>query len=154
VDDRSHGRLRASTVEVMTDTPFRPLLHTQSDLETMWRRLMTPLGFSGHTLWMVVVQDDRPMPKVLEIVETSDVPDEEDVAAFAGVLGHLAEPDTRFAFLRSRPGGGTPDVSDRAWARALHEAGRRAGARIDVVHLAHDHDVLPIALDDLLAEPA
>jgi hypothetical protein len=138
----------------MTEEPFRPLVHTQSDLETMWRRLMTPLGFGGHSLWMVVVQDDRPIPQILEIVETVGAPEDEDVEAFARVLEHLARPDTRFAFLRSRPGGGSPNASDRAWARALYDAGRRSGARIDVVHVAHDHDVLPVAPDDLLAEPA
>ena len=138
----------------MTNQPFRPLLHSQADLETMWRRLMTPLGFDSATLWMVVVQDDRPIPKVLEIVETADRPEDEDVEAFAGVLAHLARPDSRFAFLRSRPGSGSPDASDRAWARALYAAGRRSGACIDVVHIAHDHDVLPVALDDLFAEPA
>ena len=138
----------------MTEEAFRPLLHTQSELESMWRRLMTPLGFDGHTLWLVVVEDDRPIPRLMEIVEVSAPPEDEDVEAFAGVLRGLARPDTRFAFLRSRPGGGCPDAVDRAWARALHDAGRRAGARIEVVHVAHDHDVLPVALDDLLAEPA
>ena len=138
----------------MADTPFRPVIRTQADLEQMWRRLMSPLGFARHTIWMVVVQDDRPIPQVMEIVETPDAPEADDVVAFAGVLELLARPDTRFAFLRSRPGGGGPDATDRAWARSLHDAGRQAGARIDVVHLAHDHDVLPIALDDLLAEPA
>ena len=45
--------------------------------------------------------------------------------------------------------------SDRAWARALYDAGRLAsGARLEVIHLAHDHDVYPLPLDDVLAEPA
>ena len=138
----------------MTEEPFRPRVRTQSDLEQMWRRLMSPLGFSSHTLWMVVIEDDRPVPQVIEIVEADEAPVEEDAVAFARVLERLAQPELRFAFLRSRPGGGRPDPTDRAWARALAEAGRRAAAAVDVVHLAHDHDVLPIAVDDLLAEPA
>jgi hypothetical protein len=138
----------------MNDQPFRPLVRSQVDLERMWRTLMSPLGFSGHTLWLVVIQGDRPVPQVMEIVEAGEPPEAEDVDAFAQVLEHLVEPDTRFAFLRSRPGGGRPDVVDRAWARALYDAGRQSGAVIDVVHVAHDHDVLPIAVDDLLAEPA
>lgn len=138
----------------MDDEPFRPLIRTQADLELLWRRLMSPLGFSGHTLWMVVIEADRPVPQVMEIVDASDTPEDDDVTAFARVLEHLASPDTRFAFLRTRPGGGRADALDRAWARALHAAGRRSGAAIDTVHLAHDHDVLPIVLDDLLAEPA
>jgi hypothetical protein len=138
----------------MTEEPFRPVVRTQIDLERMWRRLMSPLGFGGHTLWMVVIQDDRPVPQVMEIVEAGEPPEVEDVVSFAGLLERLAMPGLRFAFLRSRPGRGRPDPVDRAWARALHDAGRRAGAVVDVVHLAHDDDVLPIVLDDLLAAPA
>ena len=138
----------------MTDAPFRPVLRTQSDVEQMWRRLIRPLGFSGCSLWMVVIEDDRPVPRIMEIAEMPLAPEEGDAEAIAGVLGELAENGTRFAFLRSRPGGGRPDASDRAWARALYDAGRVAGARLEVVHLAHDHDIYPLAVDDLLAEPA
>lgn len=141
-------------VVAMTENPSLPTLHTQTDVEQMWRRLMTPLGFAAASLWMVVIEGERPVPSILEIVELGEPPDDEDVAAFAKLLEHLAEPDTRFALLRSRPGGGRPDADDRAWARALHEAGRRAGARLEVIHLAHDHDVLPLTADDLMAESA
>jgi hypothetical protein len=134
----------------MTETPFRPVLHTQADVEQMWRRLMTPLGFTGSSLWMVVVEDDRPLPRVMEIAELPMAPEAGEAEALAGVLERLADEGTRFAFLRSRPGGGRPDESDRAWARTLYDAGRRAGARLEVVHLAHDHDIYPLALDDLL----
>jgi len=138
----------------MNETPFRPVLRTQSDVEQMWRRLMKPLGFSGCSLWMVVIEDDRPVPQIMEIVEMPLAPEEGDAEAIAGVLAHLADDGSRFAFLRSRPGGGRPDASDRAWARALYDAGRATGARLEVVHLAHDHDIYPLAVDDLLAEPA
>jgi hypothetical protein len=138
----------------MTETPFRPLLRTQADVEQMWRRLMSPLGFGACSLWMVVIEGDRPVPKIMEFAELPVSPEDGDAEALAGLLERLADGDTRFAFLRSRPGGGRPDGSDRAWARALYDAGRRAGARLEMIHLAHDHDVLPLAMDDLLAEPA
>jgi hypothetical protein len=138
----------------MTSEPEQPELRTQTDLEQLWRRLMSPLGFGGHSLWMVVIQSDRPVPQLMEIVEAVAPPEPADVASFAGLLERLASPDLRFAFLRSRPGCGRPDADDRAWARAMHEAGRRAGAAVDVAHLAHDDDVLPIVLDDLLDRPA
>jgi hypothetical protein len=154
VESRSRSSPDGGIVVVMTEEPFRPLIRTQLDLERMWRRLMSPLGFRGHTLWMVVVQDDRPVPQVMEIVEAGHPPQAADVESFAGLLERLAMPGLRFAFLRSRPGRGGPDADDRAWARALHDAGRRSGAVVDVIHLAHDDDVLPIALDDLLAAPA
>jgi hypothetical protein len=138
----------------MSDEPFRPVLRTQADVERMWRRLMTPLGFAGCSLWMVVIEGDRPVPQVMEIAELPREPEEDDTHALARLLEHLAGGGTRLAFLRSRPGGGRPDASDRAWARALYDAGRSAGARLEVVHLAHDHDIYPLAVDDLLAEPA
>jgi hypothetical protein len=138
----------------MTDQPFVPLLHTQSDVEALWRKLMTPLGFGSCSLWMITIQDDRPIPALLEIARTELEPEEGDAEALAGVLRHLAGPCHRFAFLRSRPGSGRPDLTDVAWARAVAHAGRLAGARLEVVHLAHDRDVYPLPLDDLLAEPA
>lgn len=131
-----------------------PLIRTQTDVEQMWRRLMTPLGFGGHTIWMVVIQDDRPIPQIVEIVDSLEPPSDADVGSFAGFLTHLLDPGCRVAFLRSRPGGGVPDTNDKAWARMLYDACRRAGAPVEVVHVAHDHDVLPIPLDDLLADSA
>jgi hypothetical protein len=138
----------------MTDKPSLPTLRTQSDVETMWRRLMTPLGFGSPSLWMVVIEGDRPVPKILEIVELGEPPDSEEVESFAKLLAGLADPGTRFALLRSRPGGGRPNADDRAWASSLYEAGRLAGARLEVIHLAHDHDVLPLTADDLMADSA
>jgi hypothetical protein len=135
-------------------SPFRPVITTQAELEQMWRRLIRPLGFSGCSLWMVVVEDDRPRPKIMEFTELPDSPEVDDTDAMARFLALLAAPGTRFAFLRSRPGGGRPSSGDRAWALALYDAARRAGAHLDVVHLAHDHDVLPLPMDDLIAEPA
>jgi hypothetical protein len=154
VDDRAHVRANRGIVVAMDETPFRPLLRTQSDIEAMWRRLMTPLGFRSCSLWMVVIEGEHPVPKVMEFAEMPTAPEEGDVEALAGVLAHLGAPETRLAFLRSRPGGGRPDASDRAWARALYAAGRLAGTRLEVVHLAHDRDVLPLTADDLMAESA
>jgi hypothetical protein len=137
-----------------SDHPFRPLVTTQADLEQMWRRLMQPLGFSGFSLWLVIIEDDRAVAKIMEFSELPDSPDDEDTEALAKLLAMLATPGTRFAFLRSRPGGGRLSSGDRAWALALYAAGRQAGAQIDVVHVAHDHDVLPLTVDDLMAESA
>jgi hypothetical protein len=127
---------------------------TQAELEQMWRRLMSPLGFSSCSLWLVVIEGERPVPQILEMVELGEPPVDDEIDDYVGLLAPLADPGSRFAFLRSRPGGGRPNLEDRAWARALYEAGRRAGAALEVVHLAHDHDVRPLPLDDLLAEPA
>jgi hypothetical protein len=154
VDDRGHVGADRGIVVGMTESPFLPLLRTQADVEQMWRRLMSPLGFSGCSLWLVVIEGEHPVPKVMEFAEMPMAPEDGDVEALAEVLGYLAGPGTRLAFLRSRPGGGRPDASDRGWARALYDAGRRAGATLEVIHLAHDHDVLPLTADDLIAESA
>jgi len=139
----------------LSGKPYRPVITCQADLERMWRRLMTPLGFSGSSLWVVVMEGNRPQPQITEIAEVPDAPDEHDVDGLARVLADVVEPGGRLAFLRSRPGGGTPTSADRAWARALYAAGRRSGTLLEVVHLAHDHDVMPLPMDDLLqAEPA
>jgi len=115
---------------------------------------MSPLGFSSCSLWVVVIAGDRPVPQILEMVELGDPPVDHEIDDYARFLERLTASGSRFAFLRSRPGGGRPSAEDRRWARALYLAGRRAGAALEVVHLAHDHDVLPLPLDDLLAEPA
>ncbi|HET7069938.1 MAG TPA: hypothetical protein VFI40_03860 [Nocardioides sp.] len=138
----------------MSETPFRPMLRTQADVEAMWRRLMKPLGFGSCSLWLVVIEGERPVPKVMEFAEMPAAPEDGDAEALGVVLEELAEPDTRFAFLRSRPGAGRPNADDRAWANALYAAGHRAGARLEVIHLAHDHDIVPMTVDDLMAEPA
>lgn len=138
----------------MTQTPFRPVIRTQADLEQLWRRLMSPLGFGSCSVWLVVVDRQRPLPQIMEFARTPAHPEDGSAEALARALEHLAGPEVSFAFLRSRPGGGRPDAADLAWAKTLYDVGRRAGVRLEVVHLAHDHDVVPLTVDDLLAEPA
>jgi hypothetical protein len=139
----------------MDQTPFRPLLRTQADVEQMWRRLMTPLGFARCSLWVVAIEDERPVPHVIEFADTPSAPEEGTTEALVAALENLrTSPNTSFAFLRSRPGSGRPDADDLAWAHTLYDVGRSAGVRLELTHLAHDDDVLPIAMDDLLAEPA
>jgi hypothetical protein len=135
-------------------TPFSPRLRTQSDVEQMWRRLMSPLGFSSPSLWMAFIDDERPLPQITEFTEMPDSPGDEIAQSLALVLENLATPQMSCAFLRTRPGGGRPGPHDLAWARTLYGVGALAQMRLATIHLAHDHDVLPIAVDDLLAEPA
>jgi hypothetical protein len=138
----------------MAETSLHPLLNTQADIEQMWRRLMSPLGFSSCSLWLVVVEDERPLPQVIEFARTPAAPEHDAAECLAQALENFVGPKISFAFLRSRPGSGRPDANDRAWAQTLYDVGRRAGVRLAVIHLAHDDDVIPLAVDDLLAEPA
>jgi hypothetical protein len=134
-------------------TPYRPLIRTQADLEDVWRHLMKPLGFDRAGLWLLLIDaDDRPLPQLTEVSEIPDLPDPETTSGLAHVLTevmHGVDPDGRWAFLRSRPGRGGVDETDRAWAAGLYEMCREAGIAHDVVHLATDADVIPIPLDDV-----
>ena len=138
--------------------PDETIIRNQADLEQVWRTLMEPLGFGRHSIWLMLIgADDRPLPKLTEIEEADEPPDEELLAPLAALLTRIREelmPEARFAFLRSRPGRPGLTADDRAWARALYEAGRRAGVPVEVVHRACDVDLVPVPMDEVLAEPA
>jgi hypothetical protein len=133
---------------------LRPYVRSQSDLQICWKELMAlqtdDQGFEGHSLWLLVIDaDDRPFPQITEITEAVDAPDDEMVASLAAFLEHLALDGHRLAFLRSRPGHGGVTDNDRAWARALYDAGRRAGVPLEVVHRASDHDLVAVPMDEV-----
>lgn len=135
----------------MTNEPFAPVIRTQADLEGAWRRLMGPGPASGRSLWMMLIQDDVPLPQLIEMTD-ADEPDEPLMANFATLLQMLAEDSldgVRFAFLLSRSGSGFLTVSDRRWASALYSATSDAGVRCEVVHLATGASVRPIPPDEL-----
>jgi hypothetical protein len=133
--------------------PFRPVVRSQSDLESVWKRLMarerSDGGFGGHSLWLLVIEDDRPSPQIIEMTEAVEPPDEEMVVSLGHFLDHLSGDGRRFAFLRSRPGHGGLTAADRAWARALYAAGRYAGVPLEVVHRACDHDLVAVPMDEV-----
>jgi hypothetical protein len=98
----------------------------------------------------MLVVDDRPLPHLTEMAETEDPPDPSHADGLAEMLLMLdreVAPGARVAFLRSRPGKGTVTDTDRAWARSLYAAGRRAGVPCEVVHLATRGEVRPIPAD-------
>lgn len=138
-----------------TDEPYRPTIHTQADLERVWRYLMRPLaphGYDGASVWMLRIEPDhRPIPHLIEIAGADDVPDAAQSEGFVQILQMLEsdDPGGSFAFLRSRPGGHPADADDLAWASYLYEVVRGAGLAIEVVHLATDADIVPLPLDAL-----
>ena len=129
---------------------FRPVLTTQTQAEDAWRELMGPWSFGGHSVWMMLVVDDRPLPQLTEISEAEHPPDAGHVDGLAEILLGLdrdVAPGLRVAFLRSRPGRDSITETDRAWARSLYAAARRAGVPCEVVHLATRGTVRPIPAD-------
>jgi hypothetical protein len=133
-------------------------IRTQSDLHDAWRQLMEPLGFSGHSVWLMLIEaDDRTVPHLTQIEDAQQPPGPVQREGFAEMLRSLVDdlvPGGRVAFLRSRPGGGGLTPDDRAWARGLYETGRQAGVEVEVVHRACDVDLVPVPMDEALAEPA
>jgi hypothetical protein len=135
-------------------TTHRTLVRSQADLEAVWKVLMGRQtaggGFGGHSLWLLLIDsDDVPAPQVIEITDAVEPPDDFMVSSLAVFLEHLSEDAPRFAFLRSRPGHGGLTAEDRAWARSLYEAGRRAGVPLEVVHRACDHDLVAVPMDEV-----
>lgn len=132
---------------------FAPVITTQADLEEAWRTLMGPDGFDLSTLWLMLIVDDRPLPAISQIGDLDDPPDEWHIEGLQGLLAEFCSdlpPDTRVAFLTSRPGTPTVTDLDRAWVRALYAAAHRAGVRCETVHLATRGDVRPLGPEELV----
>ncbi len=143
---------------MVTGMTFRPTIRTQQDLEDAWRSLMGPLGFSGHSIWLMLIgADDQPFPHLTRIEEAEHPPTPDGLSGFARMIGELLAdfaPGGRVAFLRSRPGNGGLTPDDRAWAHALYDVGRLAGVPTEVVHRACDVDLVPVPMDDVLPDSA
>lgn len=130
------------------------LINNQADLEQVWRRLMEPLGFTRTSLWIVFIHPDGRPHRTLIEVPVPDVRMVPDPTA-PELLDLLAEwsteqvPGGRVAFLRTRPGRGGLDQSDRFWAAALYAAAQIAGVPCEVVHAANDDRLVPVPLDEI-----
>lgn len=135
----------------MTDDLFTSPVRTQADLESAWRRLMGPQPFDRCSVWMMLIQDDVPIPQLTEITD-AESPDHAIRANLAEVLRMLAQRDldgVRFAFLVSRPGSDFLTTTDREWATTLYAAARIGGVACEVVHLATAASIRPIPPDEL-----
>lgn len=137
---------------------FSPTIRTDADLESAWRTLMGPLGFSRHSLWvMLIAGDGTPVPQLTKLDDLVRPPSDENLASLARVLRRHRDdhaPDGRLAFLLSRPGRGGVTPRDRAWAAALYDVGRLAEVPVMLVHRACDADLVPVPMDDALPSSA
>ncbi|HZJ07769.1 MAG TPA: hypothetical protein VFD59_20255 [Nocardioidaceae bacterium] len=136
-----------------------PAIHTQADLDRHWRALMGPLGFSQPLLWMMFISPDgRCDGPLTQIEEIPLQPDEFLLTNLLGICAQIIDESltsgTRVAFLRSRPGSGTVNAEDIAWARGVTEAARAAGVPCEPFHLATDERVTVVAYDDLTRRSA
>ena len=130
------------------------LINSQADLEQVWRGLMEPLGFARTSLWIVFLHPDgRPHKTLIEVPAPDQMVAPDPTAP--ELLDLLEEwttervPGGRVAFLRTRPGRGGLDQSDRLWAAALYAAAQVAGVPCEVVHAANDDRLVPVPLDEI-----
>lgn len=131
----------------------------QADLELVWRCLMEPLGFSRTSLWIVFIHPDgRPHKTLIEVPVPPGMgapdPEAPELQDLLEEWSTLHVPDARVAFLRTRPGCGGLDGTDRSWAAALYAAAHLAGVPCEVVHAANDDRLVPVPLDELGAVSA
>jgi hypothetical protein len=134
----------------MTDHVIR----SQADLEEVWCGLMEPLGFTRTSLWIVFVHPDgRPHQTLIEVpAPDAMVAPDPTAPELIDLLQEWTSdpvPGGRVAFLRTRPGRGGLDGTDRLWAAALYAAARVAGVPCEVVHAANDDRLVPVPLDEL-----
>ena len=130
------------------------LITNQADLEQVWRGLMEPLGFSRTSLWIVFVHPDgRPHKTLIEVpVPDSRMVPDPTAPELLDLLGEWTSgqvPGGRVAFLRTRPGRGGLDQTDRHWAAALYAAAKVAGVPCEVVHAANNDRLVPVPLDEI-----
>jgi len=153
VDSRSRVARERARVAGMEQTPFRPTIRSQADLERAWGHLIAPLGFTRQSLWLMVIEpDDRSLPQLIEIADLSRVPEADDRPAFVSFLQTIADETPlggRATFLLSRPGHDRVHDDDRSWAEMLYDACRSAELPCETVHLASDEGIRPLPLDEI-----
>jgi len=125
-------------------------IHSQADLDRLWRALMGELGFARRRLWVLLVCDDgRPIPHIVQVDEIPDVPGDHLVHLLE-MCQHLDD-ETGVAILLSRPGSDGLTTSDKAWGAALLDAARATGVSCWPLHVANDVAIRVVAPDDLAA---
>lgn len=138
----------------MTEQAFRPVLHSQADVEKFWTTICRPQGWRTNELWVVLVDaEGQPFPSVQQVSELPEIPDPAELDhLMLGCRALLEEfdPGGRVALLLCRPGPGRPMEFDRTWVSALVRAAHRLGVELEVVHVASDVAIRPLPLDALV----
>ena len=137
----------------LTSPDDLPPLRTQEDLHEVWRMLMGPLGFGGHSLWMLVLDDDaRPTSALLQIEDLPPLPTNDVARNMKQFLAHLLPHRQGTAvFLLTRPGRTPVTAGERRWAEFLTDLVCDAKLPTWPVHRANDVELVVIAPDDLAA---
>ena len=123
---RTRARDRRIVLAV-NEIPFRPVVRTQSDVEQMWRRLMSPLGFTS-SLTVDGLDRGRPPTAADHGVHrpACDAPTTRRRGPRRSPRECCHPPDCAVPSSAPAPARGRPDANDLAWARTLYDAGRLA----------------------------
>jgi hypothetical protein len=127
-------------------------IRTPAELAAVWQRIMGTGGFARSTLWLIFVDADDCLQRVvMPIDDLPPEPDEQFVGNLVHILTQLHEAGdfASAAMLLSRPGAGEMTGADRRWARALRDA--LAPVSPWPLHLATRNRVQVFAPDDLIA---
>ncbi|WP_114424292.1 hypothetical protein [Nocardioides houyundeii] len=127
-------------------------LTSRAAVERAWRNMTHGSGFTRHSIWLMVIDDeDRVVQPVIEIEDAVRPPDSRALTPFTEFLAELTRvpdgPPCRIAVLRSRPGGGGPGADDRGWAAAMAASARAAGVCCGPVHFASDDTLVALPAD-------
>ncbi|GAB2981690.1 hypothetical protein [Nocardioides montaniterrae] len=131
---------------------FEATLANDADLSRMWRRLIRPLGWRVHQMYLMFVDEDRHvLPHVVEVHDMPAGVSRRDARQFTRSFAHLvgAEGLASLAILLARPGtGGLTDL-DRATCRHLYEAARHDGLQLELIHVATGTAITPAPRDEV-----
>lgn len=141
----------------MTSSTSRdmPPVHTLSDLDATWRRLVEPLGFGSRQIFAILLdRDGRVLPTIVNVTDCPAAPDQLMLTNLIDSLTAAideADPEGSCALLWARPSHAGTTASDMEWARAVAAAMLRTSWGRWPLHRADDSVLQIVAPDDLAA---
>lgn len=132
-----------------------PPIRSLDDLDRYWRSIKGPWGFSAPQIFCTVLGPGGEVaPLVVNVGDLPDLPDPDGPRHLLDSLTQVVDehaPGGSTALMFARPGADVLSEADRAWARGLTDAGRRASIDVWPVFLANDIRVRIATPDDLAA---
>lgn len=127
-------------------------IHTENDIETLWRDLMDPLGFTERAINLVLINGTEVLPDLITIGDLTEDSAELDHPGFVETFRTIQRELNidRISALVSRPGQGGPTPADKAWVRLVQATITKAHLPPGMTYLATDTDLRPIQADDLM----
>lgn len=133
----------------------RKTVRSSAELESCWRELIEPLGFSSRQLFAIVMDSDGEVfPHLINITDCPESPEQAMVANFVEILRDVSKAagsNTSCAVVWARPTPSGCRESDLIWARSLARELARVGLARWPIHVANDSVLQVVGPDDLQA---